>query len=46
MDSVLEVNSISVIIKLCLIRHYIMEMNGGVEVELHTFLTSALDGGE
>jgi hypothetical protein len=33
-------------ILLCLIKHYVMKMGVGVEVELHVFLTSALDGGE
>jgi hypothetical protein len=36
-------------LSLCLkivIKHYSMEMYGGVEVYMQTFLTSALDGGE
>jgi hypothetical protein len=31
---------------MCLINQYAMRTYSGVEVELHTFLTSALDGSE
>jgi hypothetical protein len=31
---------------LCLIKHHTMTMYGGMELELHTFLTSILDGGK
>jgi hypothetical protein len=31
---------------LCLTKHHDMKMYWGVEVELHTFLNSGLDGGE
>jgi hypothetical protein len=30
----------------CVIKHYALERAGGVEVKLHTFLTSALIGSE
>jgi hypothetical protein len=31
-------------IPLCLTKHHTMKMHGGVEVQLHAFLTSAVDG--
>jgi len=31
---------------LCLIKHHAIKICGGVEVELHTFLTLVLDTGE
>jgi hypothetical protein len=31
---------------LCLIRHHVMNMYGGVAIYLHAFLTSAIQGGE
>jgi hypothetical protein len=33
-------------LSLCLIKHYIMKTYGGVDVQIHVFLTSALVGGE
>jgi len=30
----------------CLLKHHIMKKCGEVEVKIHTFLTSTLDGGE
>jgi hypothetical protein len=33
-------------LSLCLIKHYAMKAYEGVDVQIHIFLTSALDGGE
>jgi hypothetical protein len=37
---------VKVKLSLCLTKHYTMETYWGLEVKLHTFLSSALDGGE
>jgi hypothetical protein len=37
---------VNVKLSMCFIKHHTMKMYRGVEVQLHTFLTSALDGAE
>jgi len=38
--------TVKVMLSLCLTKHHAMKMQWGVEVQLHAFLSSAIDGGE
>jgi hypothetical protein len=37
---------VKVKLSLCLTKHHAVKMYGGVEVQIHVFLTSVLDGGK
>jgi len=44
LDPPAQDNKVKLLLLLCLIKYYAMKMYGGVEVQLHASLISALDG--